>query len=587
MNSTQVVGERARERMIAGIPVSERRLAPAGVSTAVLEGGDGPPMVLLHGPGEFAEAWLPVLPDLVCTHRVIVPDLPGHGASESPEGSLEAARVLEWLGELIEHTCPSPPVLVGRVVGGAIAARFAGDHPGRIDRLVLVDTLGLTPFMPAPRFGLALHRFLAQPTAATYERFMEFCTFDLDRVREQLGQRWEPYATYAVELAGTPRAQAAMGGLIGQFGAVPIPTEDLARIDVPTTLVWGEHDLATPLRIAEAAAARYGWPLHVIRDAGDDPPLEQPGAFVDALRAALASPYVEDLARFESSAPEHADHSDHADHAPMEAWDAIAADYADHVAPGEQELSTEALRRVGLTDGDTFLDVAAGPGGLGLAAARLGATVLATDWAPQMVAQFEARTRSEGLPRATARVMDAHDLDLDDDQYDVAGSQFGVMLVPDQALALREMVRVTRPGGRVLIVAYGDPERFEALQFFVAALKSVVPGFEGLPDPPPLEFQVSDPDVLRERLEAAGLLDVQVASTHQERVEFSSGQDAWDWMRGSNPIVGMILSDVDEADHVRVRAALDDLIRERAGDNDVAVLTAPVNIGWGRKDGVR
>ena len=33
---------------------------------------------------------------------------------------------------------------------------------------------------------------------------MEFCTFDLDRVREQLGQRWEPYATYAVELAGTP-----------------------------------------------------------------------------------------------------------------------------------------------------------------------------------------------------------------------------------------------------------------------------------------------------------------------------------------------------------------------------------------------
>ena len=47
-------------------------------------------------------------------------------------------------------------------------------------------------------------------------------------------------------------------------------------------------------------------------------------------------------------------------------------------------------RLVGLTPGETFLDVAAGPGGLGLAAARLGATVLATDWAPQMVAQFES-----------------------------------------------------------------------------------------------------------------------------------------------------------------------------------------------------
>lgn len=275
---------------------------------------------------------------------------------------------------------------------------------------------------------------------------------------------------------------------------------------------------------------------------------------------------------------------EHADHAPVEAWDAIAADYADHVAPGEQGLSAEALRRVGLTPGEKFLDVAAGPGGLGLAAARLGATVLATDWASQMVAQFDARIRTEGLSNATARAMDAHALELDDDQYDVTGSQFGVMLVPDQALALREMVRVTRPGGRVLIVAYGAPEGFEALQFFIAALQSVVPEFDGLPDPPPLEFQVSDPKVLRERLEAAELREVHMDTAQQERVQFSSGQHAWDWMRSSNPIVDMILGEVDEADHVRVRTALDVMIRERAGVDDVAVLTAPVNIGWGWKD---
>jgi pimeloyl-ACP methyl ester carboxylesterase len=66
----------ARERLLAGLPVTERRCALAGVSTAVLEGGDGPPMVLLHGPGEFAATWLPVLPQLARTHRVIAPDLP-------------------------------------------------------------------------------------------------------------------------------------------------------------------------------------------------------------------------------------------------------------------------------------------------------------------------------------------------------------------------------------------------------------------------------------------------------------------------------------------------------------------------------
>ena len=116
-------------------------------------------------------------------------------------------------------------------------------------------------------------------------------------------------------------------------------------------------------------------------------------------------------------------------------------------------------RLVGLSADETFLDVAAGPGGLGLAAARLGATVLATDWAPPMVAQFEARVRSRGLDqRIAARVMDAHALDLEDDSFDVTGSQFGVMLVPDQAVALREMVRVTKPGGRVLLVAYGSPD---------------------------------------------------------------------------------------------------------------------------------
>jgi SAM-dependent methyltransferase len=277
--------------------------------------------------------------------------------------------------------------------------------------------------------------------------------------------------------------------------------------------------------------------------------------------------------------------AEHADFAPPGAWDAIAAGYAEHVAPGEQSLSTAALGLVGLTPGEKFLDVAAGPGGLGLAAARLGATVLATDWAPQMVAQFESRARSEGLPNASARVMDAHSLDLDDDQFDVTGSQFGVMLVPDQALALREMVRVTRPGGRVLLIAYGPPAEFDALQFFVAALQTVAPDFAGLPDPPPLEFQVADPNVLRERLIAAGLGDVRVDNTQQERLELSTGQQLWDWMVFSNPITHMILEDVgvSEADRARMRAALEKMLRARANADGVAVLTAPLNIGWGRK----
>jgi pimeloyl-ACP methyl ester carboxylesterase len=57
----------------------------------------------------------------------------------------------------------------------------------------------------------------------------------------------------------------------------------LGRITVPTTVIWGRHDLATPLRVAEAASARYGWQLHVIEEAADDPTLDQPEAFLRAL----------------------------------------------------------------------------------------------------------------------------------------------------------------------------------------------------------------------------------------------------------------------------------------------------------------
>ncbi|MGI8774705.1 MAG: alpha/beta fold hydrolase [Actinomycetota bacterium] len=87
-----------RERILAPIPLQDRRIQAAGISTAVLEGGDGPPLVLLHGPGEFAATWTRVIPDLVAINRVIVPDLPGHGASEV-NGPLDPDRVLDWLDD--------------------------------------------------------------------------------------------------------------------------------------------------------------------------------------------------------------------------------------------------------------------------------------------------------------------------------------------------------------------------------------------------------------------------------------------------------------------------------------------------------
>ncbi len=273
----------ARRQLLAGIPVAERKLKLAGMSTAVLEGGSGPPLVLLHGPGEHGIKWSWVIPALVGSYRVIAPDLPGHGATDAPGGSSIADDVLQWLRELIDQTCPEPPTLLGHVLGGAIAARFAAGQGQRISRLVLVDTLGLAPFQPAPEFARALTAYVERPNEITYDDLWRRCAFDLDRLRDRMGERWETFKAYTLDRALAPAAQAAQGALMEEFGFAPIAPDDLARIAVPTTLIWGRHDLATRLAVAEEASARYGWPLQVVEGAGDDPAMEQPERLVELL----------------------------------------------------------------------------------------------------------------------------------------------------------------------------------------------------------------------------------------------------------------------------------------------------------------
>ncbi len=258
----------------------------AGISTAVLIGGDGPPIVLLHGPGEFAFTWLRVVPELVKTNRVIIPDLPGHGASLLGDAPLDADRVLSWLGELIERTCSSPAYLVGHLLGGAIGARFAIAHSEKLRGLVLVDTFGLCRLRPSPLFTLTLINFLARPTAGSRDRFFRQCFVDMNRLQDHLGPLWQPLMTYALEGANSPEQKAALRSMMPQLGWRAIPEEELAGISVPTTLIWGRHDRQTRLAVAQRASVRYGWPLHVIEDAADDPAFEQPEAVLKAFSVA-------------------------------------------------------------------------------------------------------------------------------------------------------------------------------------------------------------------------------------------------------------------------------------------------------------
>ncbi len=103
-------------------------------------------------------------------------------------------------------------------------------------------------------------------------------------------------------------------------------------------------------------------------------------------------------------------------------------------------------------------------------------------------------------------------------------------------------------------------------------------------DPPPLPFQLQDPEKLGQELGKAGLKDIRV-ETITEKLEFQSGRQLWDWLTNSNPIVGMVLAELNltEAQTAKVRQALDDMIDKRSGASGPAVLTNPINIGIGTK----
>jgi ubiquinone/menaquinone biosynthesis C-methylase UbiE len=127
------------------------------------------------------------------------------------------------------------------------------------------------------------------------------------------------------------------------------------------------------------------------------------------------------------------------------------------IAESMRESGEALVMTLGITDGLEVLDLGCGDGTTALPAAKLGANVLGVDIASNLVDAGNARARSLGLTNCRFQEGDASDLnDIDDNSFDLVVSIFGAMFAPRPFDVAKEMVRVTRLGGRI-VMGTGSP----------------------------------------------------------------------------------------------------------------------------------
>lgn len=257
------------------------RAAIRGVELHYDDGGDGEPVLLVHGFPLTRAMWDGVVAGLRDRWRVIVPDLRGHGDSEaSAETSMRvyADDLIALLDEIGETR---PVVVVGLSMGGYIAFELYRRHPGRIRAMVLADTRATRDAPEAARKRLETAAEVLSAGSRVVAEGMVDRLFAPSAPRE-LRDRWTRImgATSPIGAAAALRAMAARTD----------SRRLLKRIPVPVLAVVGAEDVITPASEARAIAeAAPDARLRVIAGAGHMSPLERPAEFVEVLVEFLES----------------------------------------------------------------------------------------------------------------------------------------------------------------------------------------------------------------------------------------------------------------------------------------------------------
>jgi pimeloyl-ACP methyl ester carboxylesterase len=273
---------------VAKLPgFEERRAEVRGTRLRYFVGGSGTAVVLVHGLGGAAVNWLAVAPALAVEHRVVVPDLPGHGGSSPIPALPNLAPFADVVHELARREGALPAVVVGHSLGAVVAIRHAVRYASHTRALVLAGAAGIRSSTRFAEIALSVTAF-AKPgrrLARARRRIARSA-----RLRTLVFGGWGASNPAALrpELAEALLADARLHTDVTGAAAALVaddPRTLLGAVRCPALVLWGARD--TQVFVAEAFeyARRLGAELRVIADCGHLLVVERPNACVDAVRS--------------------------------------------------------------------------------------------------------------------------------------------------------------------------------------------------------------------------------------------------------------------------------------------------------------
>lgn len=271
----------------------------AGSEAYVVDAGEGPAIVMLHGFGDSADSWRRVVPRLAGSHRVVALDIPPFGRSTAPP-PMNGTSLVDWYPAFLEALADTLELervtLVGHSLGGAIALGFALEHPDAVARLGLIAPAGLgqgAPWWWHAVAGRPINwgAFLRLPNPVAGQAIKAGVRNFLEGSLMYDSRGMEDVIDHFVALHGGRRELEQLlsigRSLIATYDGTLI--QRAGEIKCPVTVIWGHEDRLAPVDHAEAfAAAVPHADVRRLERCGHYPQIELPTRVSDLLEELLA-----------------------------------------------------------------------------------------------------------------------------------------------------------------------------------------------------------------------------------------------------------------------------------------------------------